>query len=600
MPLIRPLKRREKIGKVTTVREFTGGWNVVDNEFNMPPRYARIMRNVLRQSDGTIGPRRGCELFADIANFDVGTIVNMDYFSTYLICVTTSGAVVAIDGQGTAFLIFDEQRASALPGSPDPWSATTFASFSQFKSKLVICNGIDKPLVVDRNLNCTYLVDAATGGNINTPIGRYSAAAVGDLYGYLVIAGNPYLPSTLHIGNADSLGTFVGDTAPNDAVDFDLGAKVTAGDATIKGLRFYRDRLLVGFDEVVIAVQLGTYDQTDHTPLVTDVIESFGCFSHRTMFPLNEDVFMADVRGASFITRSKLSTSLTGDRADDLVQPEIEEATSALSTATLEDRVFAVQNHNDDQWMLFVPNHDDLEHTTESRGYILSRVGRESSWSEIRNWNWTCGCHSLQNHIFFGGGTQVYHYAGTHDDFYGDFVGDQEMFTDNTQFTDHTGFTPVIAGEKLGVAVPWVWELPWADFDKRMNLKKSLFLSVDASGISSFNVKMFADDIYADPNDMGEPFQDGYLFSDDTGFNWYPDPPLVPALTHDFVGGGRGGFGVDEFGQLFGGGNRGNTPKLYRWPARFKIAKFRFSGDSFLPLRIAAFSISYQEGSLRR
>lgn len=589
--------RRELRGKTTTVREFTGGWNTVDNEFNMSPRYARILRNAIRQPDGTIGPRWGTEWFASIESLGIGKIINIEYYATYIVGATDQGNLFAVDGQGTIFEIWNSDIAASLPSAPIGWSACSFVSFTPFKGQLVACNGIDKPLIINHNLSVTYLADAATGSNVNTPIGRYAAGAVGDTYGYLVIAGDPLEPSMLHIGAADALGTFFGDPAPNDSVQFDLGPKVVAGDPTIKGLRFFRDRLIVGFNECVLAVQLGVYNtDNDHTPQVTDVIEGFGCVSHRTMFPVKEDIYVAANTGAHYITRAKLSSSLVGEESSELIQPELQRALQPLSEATLEDRVFAVQNHNEDQWMLFIPNDDNDERTTESKGFVYV-VGREGAWSEMRDWNWRAGCRTLQNNIFFASDYDIYRYGNESNPLYRDYIDDQETWTDGTKFTDSTGWTPTT--DDSGIGISWVWELPWADFDQRMTLKRAMFLGLDASGSGSFTVNMFIDDVYFDPDDVGEAWTDGTVFTDDLG--WRREQPLLaPALSQTFIGGSQGGFGQDAFGNLFGGGLRTNTPKLYRWPARFKIAKLRFEGDTMAPLRIAAFSITYTLGSVRR
>ena len=54
---------------------------------------------------------------------------------------------------------------------------------------------------------------------------------------------------------------------------------------------------------------------------------------------------------------------------------------------------------------------------------------------------------------------------------------------------------------------------------------------------------MYIDDVYADPDDPGEAFTDGYLFTDNLGFVRAEELTL-PALEQSFVGSSRGGFGV--------------------------------------------------------
>lgn len=595
-----PRSRRDERGEVTTVREFTGGWNVVDSEFNMSPRYARIMRNVVRQPDGTIAVRYGTELFADIAAFGMGNLVNMEYFSTFIVACTSLGALIAIDGQGTAFLIWSPAIAAGLLGSPKFWSPTSFASFTPFKGILIVANGIDKPLRVNKNMTVSYLVDPSTGSNFNTPIARYGAASPGETSGYFVFAGDLLKPAILHIGAADSIGTFVGDPTPNDSIQYDLGSKVTEGDGTIRGIRFFRDRLLVAFDELTIAMQLGVYNAVNaHTPVVTDILEGFGSLGHRTMFPIEAELHLADNVGTSKISRARLSTSLVAVRTSDLIEPEYQKSIQSLSLAATEDRVFALQNHNEGQYMLFVPNHSNLVNTTESRGFLYTLNPKESSWSEVVDWNWTCSCHSLQNNIFFGRDTRIYRYGNVVAPLNADYVDEQETFDDGTAFTDNTGFVPLATDSIGGLPITWSWELPWADFDRRLNMKKSMFFGADAGGSGRFNVHMFVDNVYLDPSDPGEAHTDETLFDDDLGYV-REDPILLPALSHEFFGGAQSGFGADSFGAEFGGGHVVSLPKLYRWPARFKIAKFRFEGYDSKELNIASFSVAYTKGKLRR
>lgn len=51
--------------KTTTVRQFDGGWNVIDSEFNITPRFASIFDNVVRGPDGSVSVRYGNELWRD-------------------------------------------------------------------------------------------------------------------------------------------------------------------------------------------------------------------------------------------------------------------------------------------------------------------------------------------------------------------------------------------------------------------------------------------------------------------------------------------------------------------------------------------------------
>ena len=67
-----------------------------------------------------------------------------------------------------------------------------------------------------------------------------------------------------------------------------------------------------------------------------------------------------------------------------------------------------------------------------------------------------------------------------------------------------------------------------------------------------------------------------------------------------FEGGDAPGFGLDEFGEDFGGGRPTRLEKLYAWTARYKIEKLRMSGDATKGLRFISVTMAYSVGSPRR
>ena len=50
----------------TTIRDFSGGWNVVDNDLNMKTKFARVLQNLQLGEDGSIEVRQGTKLFASL------------------------------------------------------------------------------------------------------------------------------------------------------------------------------------------------------------------------------------------------------------------------------------------------------------------------------------------------------------------------------------------------------------------------------------------------------------------------------------------------------------------------------------------------------
>ena len=239
--------QRGNILQDATIRDFSGGLNVVDNDLNLTTKFSKELTNLQRSVDGGIEVRPGTKLFADCSEY-LPDIVNCEFFSNHIVAVGTNGKLVRITSSGEVVLIWDDEFANALPGSPDGWAETSFCSFTVFNGALIVANGINKPLSIDSNLSVTYLNDASTGSNANTPIARYVRA-----HGrYLVFAGDPDNVDRLHISATDTAGVFVGDAPPNDAVTVDLGSRVPIGSDAITGLARFRDRLVVLFEECVM------------------------------------------------------------------------------------------------------------------------------------------------------------------------------------------------------------------------------------------------------------------------------------------------------------------------------------------------------------
>jgi hypothetical protein len=69
---------RKDVLDTVVVRDFTGGWNVVDNDLNLSAEYATVLDNIHRFPDGALGVRYGTRLIAhlDHQTLPSGTIVN--------------------------------------------------------------------------------------------------------------------------------------------------------------------------------------------------------------------------------------------------------------------------------------------------------------------------------------------------------------------------------------------------------------------------------------------------------------------------------------------------------------------------------------------
>lgn len=542
----------------TTLRGFSGGWNVLDDDMNLAYKFSTRMENVYADNDGTIRVRQGTKLFANCSTYFSTTayIVNMFYFNEAIIVVGSNGQILKVLGDGTVSRIWDATIATALPGAPTGWSATDFCSGADFNKELILCNGIDKPLVIDQNYAVEYLQDLATLTNIFTPICKYVVA----FDRYLVMAGDPLEPDRIHISAKDAAGTWFGDPAPNDATRIDVGS-VLPGATTIRGLSGFRGRLVVMFAEGLIFGQLGGYDANgNHTPDFDDGVVGYGSISHRSAVSFGDDGLFLDLEGVPSIKRTALSTSFKPERVSGLIDPEIKQTLNGLSFESLENRVWAVHNRADGQYMVFIPNNDVHANTTETLAYVYNYrpVLSQDNWSRFRGWNFTCGVRSLVGNVFLADkNAKIWLYGSETNPIDSDYI---DLIS--------------TVNNPVGVPIEFDWEMPWLDFGNRAISKQTKYISFDTRGASEFTVRMYVDN-----------------FLDIAGVD-------APQLTTRFSAGEQGLFGGGS--QPFGGGRNAMVKKNYAWPAKFQIAKLRFSGSSNAQLAITSITFNYLTGGINR
>jgi hypothetical protein len=584
-----------------TIRDFSGGWNVVDSDLNLDTKFSKILRNMQRGVDGANEVRPGTKLFADCAEY-LDEIVNCEYFSAHIVAVGRNGKIVAIDSVGSVKEIWSDDWANNLPGNPSGWSATSFVSFAVFNGELIVCNGVNKPLKISSSMVTEYLVDLANGSNANTPIARYVVA-----HGrYLVMSGSLIAgeEDILFISATDVGGTWLNDDAPNDAVNVALGSRVPSGSQTIKGLGRFRDKLMVMFEDAVMPGTLGVYVSTDHVPTFDDAIENIGAIAHRLIQTVGDDMLFADVNGVSSVKRALFTGSVTSDSQSYLIDPEYHKAIEAInSTIVLEDKVWSLWDSSANNYMIFLPNSGVTEQITEYRCMVFKRNVKLkiAAWHDWRDWTFTSGCRSALKRIFLCKGTEVFimgETSSSNNIYSKDYIGSEEMFDDDTVFTDQRGFSPVADADDSGVPIKFVWELPWSDNNDRFMVKNSRFINFDTIGDERFTVDMFVDNLYEDRADFGEDWEEDDLkFDDLTGFDV---DVLTPVLSMEFVGGDGPGFGSDGYGNFYGGGRPTILETLYAWTAKYKIQKLRIYGDATNPLKFVSITLAYLKGSPRR
>lgn len=556
--ITRKLKQAKQELKDAVVRDFSGGWNMIDDDLNLSSKYARKLVNFSVMADGTVTLRGGVKLLRDLNPFfssPGARIINNQYFSNAIVVVASNGDVLSVLADGTTTRIWDVAIAAALPGAPSGWSTTTFASFAEFNNDLIICNGVDKPLIVSADLTVDYLQDLATLTNINTPIAKYVVAC----NRYLVMAGDPVNPYRVHISARDSSGTWYSDPDPNDATFVDVGS-ILNGASYIRGLGSFRGQLVIGFVEGTIFGRLGEYVVDAHTPQFEDPVEQYGGVSHRSMISYGDDMLLMDLVGVPSLKKTVFTGTLRPERVSDLIDREMGQILDGLTIETVEDRSFAVYCHHSGQFLFFVPSNDDIALNTETKAFVYTyrpNLG-VTAWARYDGWNFTCGCETQSGRIVFGDVNGKLWLRGV--------PGDQYLadYLDDPTIEDGTG-----------VAITFDWELPWSDLNSRAKTKSSRYLLMDTRGTASFNISMYVDRFTLDS-----------VLAD------------APQLSADFTAGDAGGFGEGD--ALYGGGNNTAYEKLYAWPAKFIFMKLRIRGSTKEALKIVSVGLLYLRGGYSR
>ena len=680
------LRRAQKELKDTTIRDFSGGWNVIDNELTLDPKFSPVEDNVYRAQDGSKKVRQGTRLFAFTsvaddteahtfgsvsatiattntsanvvitlgasspvtfnlgqriqiagitttyggivpaningnrvviaANHTTGVytvtagaaatsttgataldatatfsradtvtnspVIGIHYFDTYLITVHASGEISRTDANGATELIWDDDIASILSASG--WSGSlTFASFAVFGGpasgsaslsavpKLLVCNGTDRSVVIDFTVsgasntfvlyNDTTLT-ASTSAAHDSPAGvRYIAA----MPEFCVMAGIPGYESVLAISDQNSPfiwpdisgGTAYSMSSIETVID--LARVINISDPTIRGITRFRDKLVVGFDNAVALVEFSIDSSGNAAHAVVEVIDGQGCIAHKSMISIGDDVYMTDIVGIPSLQQALYTGGVRTQRVSQLIDPEIQALIQELTIGEAEDFIFSVWNPLESQYMAFIPASMSGGSPTSYHAMVYTYIPalKVRAWSRYKGWNFSCGCASQLGRVFFAEGDEIYVYGTEIDPITVDYLNGATYGVD-------------------GTGIVFDWELPWADFDKRINIKKSEYIALETAGANGFTISMYIDNIRLDPSDNSD----------------------APALTTDFIGTSGSGYGVGP--QVYGGGPASYDDYLWKWPAKFKIAKIRFMGTATKALNFISFSILYKEGGYRR
>jgi hypothetical protein len=598
-----------------TLRGFGGGWNAVETDLQMESTYLVTVRNWKRTPGGTQKIRFGSRWFASVAALSgAGPIVDMEYFAASIICVCETGIIAAIDGSGTATVIWNPTIAAATPQGT-PWSGGLDSiDFVPYKNELIIHNGVNKPVTVSRDLVVTYLVDLASGSNVNVPIGKYGCVVSNyHCVAYVLINPSngesiPTGPTTIYISSTGTAGTFPGDPAPNDSISIDVGAFAPQGAVEIRGIAGFRANLLVFFQDQTVIVKLGTFNAAgQHEPFFPDTMPTFGILGHRCVAPVENDLLFAGLGGMASARRNLLSVSgtLESQSLSERIEPPYRETIGSLTDAEQLKKCWMVYDALGHDMLLFTPLNGRVF------VYSFSTKLKYSAWSEFSGLSVRCGCKSFLGRVFYADGLTVYQHGNSvfeGEEFFQDRILDRVANWANSVFytvgykafdpltnesyvclIDHVSLAAPATFAQDRIANPLRWmlfdgneidfelELPWLDSKDPMRVKFLRFISMATKGDAQFTVSAFVDNLYK--NVDGEQI-------------------FGPAAAMEFIGNEAVGFGLDA--GPYGGGRRSDDPRLYKFPCKFKKLKLVVSGTEAGNLELVNMSFLFSRGKYKR
>ena len=575
-------------------------------------------------------------------------IVNHTYFQDSIIVVMSNGIIIRVKGDGELEVIWDALIAQGLNGSPDPWGPTDFASFAVFNGDLIVCNGTDKPLIInfENTPPVQYLADPSTGANVNVPIARYVIA----MNKYVIMAGDPLYPDRVWISGQNTAGVWFGD-ADTDATFVDLGKVGVQGEQIITGINRYRGQLVVAFYSASVLGQLGIYDNSTppvHTPDFNDVIEGFGSHSHRSMVNLGNDLFMLDGQGIISIARSLYSGATEPKRVSELIDPAINANVNRLREIDTLNGAHAVYNSNDKQYMCFIPNYAEVAYPMMNDPFEVLQFDPTSLFVRIQDHSLLKGdrillegvkdfntvdadaslnglLHTVQrvidDDIFMITPSQV---PINTDPNASEIVGGDNTCEWTPQWTETIGYIYTFVNE-LKIRA-WARYRNWR---WRSSCRTELGNVVFADDLKLYvygnqNFRVYSDFVntenvtaieyqwelpWADFDQRANEKHTRYIQLDTAGTSKFTlqmfvdqiykiQGLLTPNVALEFTAGDQGGYGGGS--QSYGAGRNTSDQRLYDWPSRGKLFKLRFQGETTEPLRVIAVTILYQNGSIRR
>jgi len=541
----KPTKAQKSRLDEIALRGFGGGWNDVDKDTNMEAKYQPELLNFRRTPSGAQKLRWGTKVFANVSPSVTGNIVDMEYFTSKLIVVTSTGQIAAVDSTGASVAIWNSTIAAGLPGAPIGWSAVTQVDFVPWKDQLIIHNGVDKPVIINAAYAVKYLSDPASGSTLAVPVGKYGCVASNyhcvSGVKFSPTSGAPVTPTTLYISSKGTSGTFPSDPLPNDSISIDVGAYAPSGAPEILGIAGYRQFLIVFFRGQSLIIELGKYDEATppvHQPDFVDEMPQFGLINHRCMAAIENDLHFAGYDGMASAKRNLFSGSIESKFMSALIEPAWRADLPTVPVAS----PYMIHNSIDHCTYLFTNDAVGTTYVHQANPQL-----RYESWTRYEGpgFKTVCGCKSFLGRVYLGGHvnqrTTIYQIGN-------DIFPGEEYHADMMTTSADTS----------GNNIPFTFELPWVDGRTPMRVKQLRFMSIDSRGTAPFRVDAYVD------------------------FN------TTSALNMSFVG------------NEASSGLKSNDPQLYGFPLKFKAVKIKITGSAKEPLTIAGIRYLFSKGRFRR
>jgi hypothetical protein len=548
--------------QAAVARDFRGGLNTFDSPLNLNSKYLTDVRNLYPDSNGKLSVRYGTSPFADVEEDQATTaaideIIGMEYYAGALVVVGANGKIVTVDASGVVNLRWSTAIAALLPGAPAGWTnPITYTSFTQFAGQLIICNGVDKPVTMDELYAVTYVQDPVSGTNTNTPRAKYCTTHDG----HLVLAVTPTDTYTVYV-SGQGVTSFDPDASTNGA-NMDTSIYIDRGVPVITGLATYRDRLVVTYQEAILAIQFILPTSAPVEFDVTDIVSGYGAVSHKAITVIGDDMLVLDTSGVISIKRTALGTDFIPEPASSLINTDVQRALARFSNTQLTEHVFSVHDRIAHQIQFFIPVIDTVTATTQNDVFVYcyDKSQRFKAWTRYDAMPYRAACRTTEGRIFYGAGTSVRYYHNAYEPRYTDAgaIG-QQNWDDGDAWDDGTGWEEGTAD----LPINFYMNMPWADFKQPLNNKMSKYVSTFSEGTGSYTVDMYIDEFTTPSLSM--------FFMQESG-------PHAASYEH----------------------RPPNNEQLYAWPQKFMRMRFRISGSTSSAFSIIAVGILYLTGSVRR